>query len=554
MERYLTSLIKNTIIEEMGLDFEILESLPIYLEIPRENSYGDLSCNIAMKLAGRIQRSPLEIASLIVNKIKKEIGNSSIKNKIENIEIKEPGFINFFFKRGFLYGVLKKIRKERNNFGSSNIGKGRKVQIEFVSANPTGPLNVAHGRQAAVGDTLANILEFLRFKVTREYYLNDEGNQIDILGKSIRARCLELQGKPSEFPEGGYQGKYIYIIAKEIIDSLESGEFEDLDISFFSQYGMKWILKVIRRDLKDFGVKFDNWSSQAKLRKSSKIKKTLKLLKARGFIYERDGALWLRSTDFGDDKDRVVIKSDGSFTYIAPDIAYHKDKFERGFKWIIDLWGPDHHGYIPRLKAAIRALGYKEESTSIKIVQLATLFKDRRIIPMSTRQGEYVTLRQVLDEVGKDAARFFFLMRKMDSHLDFDLALAKEESVENPVYYIQYAHARICNIFNKFAGLAAYQTARTNLTLLKEPEEIEILRILRQFPDVVKTSGESLEPYRLIPYLLNLTTSLHKFYDTHRVISNDKALTQARLILIDCVRTVLANGLRLSGVSAPKKM
>jgi arginyl-tRNA synthetase len=317
---------------------------------------------------------------------------------------------------------------------------------------------------------------------------------------------------------------------------------------------MKWILKVIRRDLKDFGVKFDNWSSQSKLRKSSKIKKTLKLLKARGFIYERDGALWLRSTDFGDDKDRVVIKSDGSFTYIAPDIAYHKDKFERGFKWIIDLWGPDHHGYIPRLKAAIRALGYKEDSTSIKIVQLATLFKDRRIIPMSTRQGEYVTLRQVLDEVGKDAARFFFLMRKMDSHLDFDLALAKEESVENPVYYIQYAHARIYSIFNKFAGLPAYQTARTNLTLLKEPEEIEILRILRQFPDVVKTSGESLEPYRLIPYLLNLTTSLHKFYDTHRVISNNKALTQARLILIDCVRTVLANGLRLSGVSAPKRM
>ncbi|MDD5174538.1 MAG: arginine--tRNA ligase, partial [Candidatus Omnitrophica bacterium] len=522
------------------------ETIPA-LEIPKERSHGDISTNIAMRLV-RLSggKNPVEFANLIVKKMAGVLGSSSLKGDIEKIEVKPPGFINFFLSRDYLCKVLLEIERERDNYGRTSICRGKKIQIEFVSANPTGPLTIAHGRQAAIGDSLANILSYIGCEVSREYYVNDEGNQMNLLGRSIRARYRELCGIKEEFPPDGYMGTYVNDIAGDFRDKYGEKYLKEEDIKIFRGFGLKWILDDIKKDLEDFAVNFDVWYSQESLKTSGSIDKALEFLKDKGYIFQSEGATWFRSTEFGDDKDRVLIKSDGSYTYLAPDIAYHLDKYKRGFKSLIDIWGPDHHGYIPRIKAAIQALGFERGSLSVIIAQLATLYRGGNVVKMSTRAGEFVTLREVMDEVGKDVARFAFLMRKVSSHLDFDLDKVKEQSMENPVYYIQYAHARIWSIleFSKDASLSS----RFRSDLLKEAEELWILRVLRQFPLVVTISADSLEPYVVLQYLQDLAAAFHSFYNKHRVVCDDPDLSKARLVLVNCVRIVLANGLGLLGV------
>jgi arginyl-tRNA synthetase len=530
------------------------EQLKVELDIPKERAHGDLSSNIAMRLAKAFGREPLALAGLISGKLSQQPGGAGLGDFVERVEAKSPGFINFFLSKKYLCGILLEIKRKQRSFGRCGIGRGVKLQVEFVSANPTGPLTIAHGRQAAIGDSLARIFSFFGYDVTREYYINDEGTQMDILGNSIRARYRELLGIKEDFPQDGYKGRYISDIARDFRKRCGRKYADSKDIAPFREFGLKWIMADIRKDLKDFGVKFDVWYSQKALRRSGKVEKALGILKKRGYIYEKEGASWFRSQAFGDDKDRVVVKSDGNMTYLAPDIAYHLDKFRRGFRKVIDIWGPDHHGYINRLKASVQALGYKADAVDVLIVQLATLYRGGQAVTMSTRAGEFVTLREVMDEVGKDVARFCFTMRRTASHLDFDLDILKKESMENPVYYIQYAHARVWSILQFSRDSRRRRAAKFESALLKEEEELLILRILKQFPTVVVLSARSLEPYTILQYLHDLAGAFHSFYNRHRVVSDDPNLMQARLVLVDCVRIVLANGLRLLGVSLPKKM
>ncbi|MBI4398658.1 MAG: arginine--tRNA ligase, partial [Candidatus Omnitrophica bacterium] len=421
-------------------------------------------------------------------------------------------------------------------------------------ANPTGPLTIAHGRQAVVGDVLARLLEKTGHHVSREYYLNDRGVQIQILGLSVYVRYLEIAGFPRKFPENGYQGAYIRDLAGHVFDK-EGKKYlempEERALEFFSKYASDTILEDIRVNLHRLGVTFDSYFSEQTLGGNGFIENVLKLLRERGFTYEHEGALWFRSTAFGDDKDRVLIKSNGEFTYLAPDIAYHEEKFKRGYHRIVNLWGPDHHGYVPRLKAACQALGHNAGQVNVLIVQLTTLFRNGEPVRMSTRAGEFVTLKELMDEVGVDAARFFFLMRKIDSHLDFDLELAKKRSDENPVYYVQYAFARISNIL-KFSETAV--SSEVEPALLAESEELEMIKLLSSFGEVLNQASEYLEPYRVVDYLRDVASAFHKFYAKHRVVNPNPELTRARLFLVACVQIVLANGMQIVGISRPEKM
>lgn len=531
------------------------QDLRVELEIPRDPSHGDISTNIAMKSCKTAGIPAADLAARVKDNLDILIGASPIREFLASVEVKPPGFINIFFSDNYLCRVLLEIQRRDKNFGRSNIGRGQRLHIEFVSANPTGPLTIAHGRQAAVGDSLAGILEFNGYRVTREYYLNDEGTQMDILARSVRARYLELMRRPSDFPSDGYKGSYVMDIAKDFRKKYGAKfvKSKESDLDSFREFGLRWILRDIKKDLKDFKVRFDVWYSQRVLRKSGKVRKAIGILKDKGYIYENEGAVWFKSTSFGDDKDRVVIKSDGSATYLAPDIAYHLEKFRRGFRRLVDIWGPDHHGYVPRMKAAVQALGFPGQSLSVLIVQLATLYRHGQVVSMSTRAGEFVTLREVMDEVGSDVTRFCFLMRKLSSHLDFDMDVIKKESSENPVYYIQYAHARIWSIM-EHSRKEKVSNARFDSRLLKEAEEIMLARMLGQFPHLVELAARLLEPYVILQYLQDLAAVFHSFYTKHRVVGEDPHLTKSRLILVDCVRIVLANGLRLLGVSLPKKM
>jgi arginyl-tRNA synthetase len=514
------------------------------LEFFLSSGFGDISNNIALKLASLIQKPPQSVSKDIVEAINKSLAKP-LKDYVKEVKAEGAGFINFYLNEKYFYEVLKDIVFKKEDFARINLGRGKRLLIEFVSANPTGPLSVAHARQAAVGDALANIFSFLGFGVQKEYYLNDEGNQINILGSSIEQRLKELNGEKQEFPENYYQGDYIIDMARQIQD-------KKLKIKDFSEYGVNKILGIIKKELKDFGVKFDCWYSQKELRKSGEIKKALDFLKEKGVLYEQEGALWFKSTDFGDDKDRVVIKSDGSYTYLAPDIAYHRDKYRRGFKRLINLWGPDHHGYINRLKAAVKALGAEQDSLSIIIVQLASIFREGKSIEMSTRRGQYITLREVLDEVGVDASRFFFLMRRTSSHLNFDLEIAKKQTPENPVYYVQYAHARISSILRE--SLPKKKLQDIDFSLLKEKEEIDLIKKLWQFSYILNVCYETRDPYMLTVYLQETAENFHRFYDRHRVLGQDNNLTQVRLYLIFATEIILATGLKLLGVSAPEHM
>ena len=548
LKKTLTSLIKRTL-----TNLKIpSQDLSIKLELSPQEQFGDLSANLAFILSKRLNTTPQKLADLIVVQLNKELKKSHLKDDVNSCSVAGGGFINFFLDNNYFRRNVKRILKEGEGFGNQNLGKRKKVLIEFVSANPTGPLSIAHARQGAVGDSLANILGALGFSVLREYYINDEGRQIELLGRSIEVRFKQLQGESVDLPGDGYQGQYIVDIAKEIIKSakprLPDGQ---TGVKFFQEFGLNYILKIIKQELEDFGVRFNSWYSQKKLMRSKKIEKALRKLKQKGYIYERDGAVWFKSTMLGDDKDRVLIKSDGSYTYITPDIAYHQDKFKRGFRWLINIWGPDHHGYIPRLKAAVKALGKSRQLLNIIIVQLALIKRQGQSLAMSTRQGQYIRLREVLDEVGKSASRFFFLMRRASAHLDFDMELAKKQSLENPVYYIQYAHARICSIVKKTQNTSL---KKADLDLLNQPQELKLMKCLAQFPPVLQLCYQQLEPYFLGVYLQKLACNLHSFYEHHRVLTNDKNLTLSRLGLIAAAGIVLRKGLGLLGVDTPERM
>jgi len=555
-------ILKNIIIKSVG---EVISEaggdcsgLNIYLENTKERKFGDWSLNTALRLAKQFKKSPFEIAEIICSGLKEKIIKYSVADKIKNIEIKAPGFINIFLADSAFYDLLNTICLEKDRFGSCVIGKEEKVLLEFVSANPTGPLSIAHARQAAVGDTLANILKFCGYNVTKEYYINDQGNQIKMLGLSLRARYLEKKhNKIVNLPADGYKGQYLSELSECIIkEEKASGKTVDIDnLDFFSEYAAEKILRGIKTELTEFGVEFDCWFSQKELSASGAVLETLKKLEENNYTYQKDGAVWFKSTDFGDDKDRVLVKSDQQFTYLTPDLAYHRLKFDRGYTKLIDILGPDHHGYINRLKAGVCALGHKKDGLSVIIIQLASLFRNAEPVAMSTRAGEYITLEELIKETGKGPARFFFLMRKCDAHLEFDLELAKKKSLENPVYYVQYAYARISGILAlKDREKKSSLSVIPDFSLLKERAEFDLIAKMNCFSEVVVNCALNLEPLSLTVYLRELAGEFHTFYSQHKVISEDNKLTAARLALVSCAAQVISNGLKLLGIDAPKRM
>lgn len=529
-------------------------SLPyIEVEPPANPQHGDYAANAAMILAAQAKQNPRKIAQIIQENISDE------ENIIEKTQIAGPGFINFFLKDEVWHNSLKNIDEQKEKFGRIDSGGSKKVQVEFVSANPTGPLHIGHARGAVVGDVIANLLTTAGYKIFKEYYINDAGNQMNNLGKSVLLRYRELTGEKIDFPETCYRGDYIKDISREILDS-EGGMYlkanEEETIRYFTQVAGRKILEEIKVDLKDFGVTFDEYFSEKELYQDNGVKNLLNKLQKQGFVYSDGETLWFKTTSFGDEKDRVVIRKNGEPTYFAADIAYHQNKFSRGFEMIIDIWGADHHGYMPRMWAGVQALGYNKDALKIILVQLVNLLRGGVPAAMSTRSGEFVTLREVLDEVGRDAARYNFLMRRSDSHLDFDLELAKKQSTENPVYYVQYAHARICSIIRmaQERAIALPDYADIDPGLLSEPEERTIIKMLVRYPEMIQGAANSLEPHRVTFYLNELAGVFHSYYNKNKVISGDEKLTGARLFLTKTVRIVLQNALNILGVSAPEKM
>lgn len=520
---------------------------------PKTAMHGDFSTNFALVMASVQKMPPRKIAEIITGEIEDQAG------LIEKTEIAGPGFMNFFVKQNSWHPVLKQIYEDDERFGFCDIGKGKKIQVEFVSANPTGPLHVGHGRGAAVGDSVANILSFCGYDVQREYYINDSGRQISTLGLSVYLRCLELFGEKVEFPGDCYQGDYIRDIALKIKDDRGGSildEQKEKAVMFCARVAAAEILAGIKDDLELFGVKFDNWYSEQSLFDSGKVDSVIKDFKNRHIIYEKDGAHWFRTSEYGDEKDRVVIRNNGLTTYFASDIAYHVDKFGRGFERVIDVWGADHHGYIPRLFASIEAFGRRKDQFHVILIQLVNLLRGGEPVAMSTRSGEFVTLKDVINEVGTDAARFIFLTRHYESHLDFDLELAKKKSNDNPVFYVQYVHARISSIIRKGEeqGIKDIEWEDTHIAVLKEAEEIQILKTLSAYPEAVRSAAELLEPHRITYYLMNLAAAFHSYYNKHRVLSDDPGITEGRLCLVFGIKKVIRNGLKLLGVSAPEKM
>ena len=520
-------------------------------EMPKEAAFGDLSASIAFKLAGPMKQAPPALAQRLADVFVGCCRDEGFGGWIERVEPR-GGFLNIFLSADALAQVMRDVLRLKERYGRREVASAPSINIEFVSANPTGPLSVAHGRQAAVGDVLARLFRAQGWKATTEFYLNDEGNQIELLGASLRARCAQALGREEAVPPEGYQGEYLVELAQRLRQR-EGEALLNRPTSWFTDEAMREQLAQIKADLARFGLTFDEWTSQQWLSRSGRLERSLEALRARGVIYEADEAVWFRSTEFGDDKDRVVRKRDGEWTYLAPDIAYHQWKAERGYDQLLNLWGPDHHGYIARVKAAMAALGLTAERLTVKIVQLVTLSRGGKAVPMSKRQGHFVTFREILDEVGVDATRFFYLMRTMESHLDFDLDLAKSQSQENPVYYVQYAHARICSILAK-DRLPFWTTWRPRLAQLREPDEQLLMRMLFQYPIVIRLCAAAFEPHGMTGYLRRLAEQFHVFYTKHRVLGEAPAVSAARLALVRATRQVLANGLGLLGISAPRRM
>ncbi|RIJ69680.1 arginine--tRNA ligase [Rummeliibacillus sp. TYF005] len=526
-------------------------ALNIHLETPRNKENGDYATNIAMQLTKLAKKPPRAIAETILENLETEGTN------IEKIDIAGPGFMNIILRKDYLAEVVTTVLEQGSNYGRTDAGKGEKVQVEFVSANPTGDLHLGHARGASVGDSLCNVLDFAGFNVSREYYINDAGNQITKLAKSLEARYREALGLDFDMPEDGYHGKDIIIIAKELSaeygkDVLEKSDEERFE--FFREHGLKHEFGKLQKDLKDFRVDFDVWFSETSLYKEGKVQTALQKLKENGHVFEQDGATWFRSTTFGDDKDRVLIKTDGSYTYLTPDIAYHEDKLRRGFDKLINIWGADHHGYIPRMKAAIEALGYDRDTLEVEVIQMVNLLRDGEKVKMSKRTGNAVTLRELVEEVGLDAVRYNFAMRAGDTHLDFDLDLAVKQSNENPVYYAQYAHARICSILRQ-ASEKGFAASTEHLDTLSSEKDIEVLKKVGDFPQVVADAARVRAPHRIANYIQELAATFHSFYNAEKVLDEEnKERSEARIALITAVRTTLANALKLIGVSAPEKM
>lgn len=551
--------VKSTLKEEIGravIEAGIVssEQLPdILLELPKEKEHGDLATNLAMQLTRIAKRNPRQIAEELIASLDQE------KAGVAKVEVAGPGFINFFMRKDFLYEVIRESHKAGDGYGRIDLGQGKKVEVEFVSANPTGSLHLGHARGAAVGDSLCNVLDFAGYEVTREYYINDAGNQVANLAASIEARYKQALGQDAAMPEDGYHGEDIVGFAKELAeqegDRLLSMSDEER-FSFLRSYGLERELAKIKRDLERFRVRFDIWFSETSLYEEKKTDAILLELKEKAESYEQDDATWLRTTAYGDDKDRVLIKNDGSFTYLTPDIAYHKEKYARGYDRMINIWGADHHGYIPRMKAAMQALGYDPDKLTVLIAQMVSLYQDGEKVKMSKRTGKAVTMEDLMDEVGVDAIRYFFTMRSIDSHLDFDMDLAIAQSNENPVFYVQYAHARICSIFRQAEeqGVAVLPLEQVDLSVLSREVEYDMLLKLAEFPQEVGIAAEQFAPNRIIRYVYELASQFHSYYKAERVITEDAALTQARLALYAAVGTVVRNALRLVGVAAPEKM
>lgn len=529
------------------------EQIPeVILEIPKEKAHGDYSTNMAMQLARVAKKAPKTIAEALIEHF------DSSKASIEKMEVAGPGFINFYMNNSYLTDLIPAILEAGVKYGETNVGQNQKVQVEFVSANPTGDLHLGHARGAAVGDSLCNILAKSGYDVSREYYINDAGNQINNLALSVEARYFQALGLEKEMPQDGYHGEDIVGIGKRLAEEfgdsyVHSDEKERFN--FFREYGLKYEMEKLKQDLEDFRVSFDVWYSETSLYHNGKIETALQKLRDNGHIYEEEGATWLRSMPFGDDKDRVLIKQDGSFTYLTPDIAYHKDKLERGFEKLINIWGADHHGYIPRMKAAIQALGYNQDALEVEIIQLVHLYKNGEKMKMSKRTGKAVTMRDLVEEVGLDATRYFFAMRSADTHLDFDLDLAVSQSNENPVYYAQYAHARIASILRQANEQGLNVNPNSDFSFIQSEKEIDVLKKLGEFPQAVGEAAQKRMPHRITNYIYDLAATFHSFYNAEKVLDmENKERTVARLSLIQAVQTTLKNALALIGVSAPEKM
>jgi arginyl-tRNA synthetase len=530
------------------------EEVPdIVLEVPRDKAHGDLATNAAMQLTKIAKRNPRQIAEAIIEHL------DTSRASIEKAEIAGPGFINFTLSKSYLYPVISLVAEQGDDYGRINVGQGQKVEMEFVSANPTGSLHLGHARGAAVGDALCNVLDYAGYQVTREYYINDAGNQVVNLCKSIETRYLQELGQEAEMPEDGYHGEDIKGFAKELVaekgDTLLEMSPSDR-AAFFRNYGLNKELDKIKRDLGLFRVNFDIWFSETSLYENGEVLRSLDELRDRGEVYEQDGATWLQTTKYGDDKDRVLIKNDGTYTYLTPDIAYHSDKYGRGYDKMINIWGADHHGYIPRMKAAMSALGNDPEKLVVLIAQMVSLFQNGEKVKMSKRTGKAVTMEDLMEEVGIDAIRYFFTMRSMDSHLDFDMDLAISTSNENPVFYVQYAHARICSIFRQAEeqGISIPDYAEIDFSKLTAVHEYDLLRKIGELPAEIAVAAEGYAPHRLIRYVYELAAMFHSYYKAERVITEDAAQTVARLALLGAARTTIANVLRLVGVSAPDRM
>jgi arginyl-tRNA synthetase len=532
-----------------------LETLPvIILETPKDKNHGDLATTVALTMAKTEGKPPRKIAGTILANIQDEEGI------IARSEIAGPGFINFFLKQDRWRKTLFDIDDQAHEYGLKDIGRGEKVQVEFVSANPTGPLHVGHGRGAAVGDALADLLSAVGYDVQREFYINDAGRQVRLLAQSIYTRYQQALGNDVAFPEDGYHGEYIAEVAQEFT-KVHGNKFLKVPLdqcsAEFADFGKDAMLADIRTDLEAFGVRFDVWFSERSLLADGSVQRSIEELKERGFAYEQDGALWLKSTAFGDDKDRVIIKKDGEYTYLATDIAYHRNKLARGFTQLVNIWGADHHGYIPRVQAVIQAFGHPKDSLHVLLVQLVSILRHGQPVPMSKRAGNFVTLRDVVQDVGADAARYIFLTRKTDSHLDFDLDIAKEQSRENPVYYVQYAHARISSVFREAEsrGLAIPTREAVTIDLLDLEEEQNIIKALAKYPELIEEAALAYEPHRLTFYLQDLAGLLHNYYFKHRIIdAEDSSRTGARLFLMKQVKTVIQSALKILGVTAPERM
>lgn len=550
MEEKLKGTIKQAIIvAELAKEEELPE---IILETPRDKEHGDFATNIAMQLARIARKAPRQIAEEIVANINKE------EASIDNIDIAGPGFINFYMKSDYLGDLVEQIIEAGEDYGKTTYGKGKKVQVEFVSVNPTGRLHLGHARNAAFGDVLSNVLSAAGYEVEREYYINDAGSQIDNLGLSLEARYFQAFGKDKELPEDGYYGKDIIEAVEKLIET-EGDKWLQVDeeerFEFFKEYGLRAMLEMIEEDLSLFRVHFDHWFSERSLYEGDQIANVLKTLKDKGYIFEEDGATWFKASAFNDDKDRVLIKKDGSYTYLTPDITYHQNKFDRGFDELINIWGGDHHGYIPRMEAAIQALGYDKEQFEVKVIQMVNIIEEGEKLRMSKRSGNAVTLRELLDEVGVDAVRYFFVARSNDTQLDFDTKLAKSQSNENPVYYVQYAHARICTMLKNAEAQGIDLDADFDATLLTTKYELDLLKKLGELPQVVTDSAKKRAPYQITQYVYDLASLLHRFYNAEKVLDTDNLdLTYARISLMKAVQITLANALDILDVTAPEKM